>query len=423
VTFSEEAFVPVVSDGGRLKVAYLMSRFPKLTETFILLEMVALEEMGVQIELYPLLREKTEVMHPEARPFVEKAHYIPFLSWLIVRANLHFLRRRPRAYLGALSALLQGAWGSFRFFSGALAIFAKSVFMARQMAADGVTHVHAHFASHPAAAALVIHRLTGIPYSFTAHGSDIHRDVTMLAEKVAEASFVVPISEFNRQVILDACQGQYGDKLIIIHCGVDTNFFRPAASRPASGAPAIFCVGTLHEVKGQRHLLVACRLLREQGLRFCCHFVGDGPDRPALEQYARENGLTDVVQFHGQQTREKVAEWLGAADVVVAPSVPSKDGRREGIPVALMEAMACGAPVVASRLSGIPELVEDGVTGVLVPPADEPAIAAAIAGLLQDPARRQRLGAAARDKIVREFNLYRNAATLAAHFQREEVVV
>ncbi|MCI0580717.1 MAG: glycosyltransferase [Chloroflexi bacterium] len=423
MTTSNPVSEPGLSTGRRLKVAYVMSRFPKLTETFILLEMVALEALDIQIELYPLLREKSDVMHPEARLFVEKAYYAPFLSWPILLANLHFLRRRPWAYLGALSALLRGAWGSLRYFTGALGFFPKSVLFARQIAAAGVTHVHAHFASHPAAAAFVIHRLTGIPYSFTAHGSDIHRDVTMLAEKVAEADFVVPISEFNRQAILDACGGKYADKLVIIHCGVDTDFFRPeapAGARPEADTPAILCVGTLYEVKGQKHLLAACRLLREQGIHAACHFVGNGPDRQALEQQARDSGLAGFVHFHGQQTREKVAEWLRRADVVVAPSVPSADSRREGIPVALMEAMASGVPVVASRLSGIPELVEDGVTGLLVAPGDALAIAAALARLLADPTLRQRLGAGGRAKIMRDFNLYRNATMLASRFCYQE---
>lgn len=421
---------PSGSDG---KVAYIMSRFPKLTETFILFEMVAMVEQGVSVDLYPLLRERTTVMHPEAESFVHRAHYTPFLSWPILRANLSYLRRKPRVYLSTLWDIAKGTWGSLRFFGGALAIFPKSVYFAARMAATGVTHVHAHFASHPTVAAFIIRRLEGIPYSFTAHGSDIHRDRTMLPEKVAEATFVVPISEFNKAVILEACDGRYAEKMTVIHCGVDTRNFRPPeeADVPRDGARSgadgaqrkapltILCIGTLHEVKGQHHLLEACRLLKERGIDLRCHFVGDGPDREALVEQSDRSGLSELVHFHGQQTHGQVAGLLRSAHVVAAPSVPSGDGRREGIPVALMEAMASGIPVVASRLSGIPELVEDGVSGVLTPPGDAHALADTLERLWFDPALRQRLGRAAREKVMEAFDLRANAARLARRFTVE----
>lgn len=414
----------------RVTVAYIMSRFPKLTETFILFEMLAVMEQGIAVEVYPLMRHKTDVMHPEAAAFVQQAHFVPFLSAAILRANLRYLWRKPRAYLAALRDLLKGTLGSKRYFAGALAFFPKSVYFAQHMEAAGVTHVHAHFASHPAAAAFVIRRLTGIPFSFTAHGSDIHRDRTMLAEKVAEASFVVPISDFNKRVIVDACDGRFGEKMTVIHCGVDTRRFSPHGVEGNGSQPApvpakrplhLCCVGTLHEVKGQHVLIEACRNLREKGVDWRCHFVGDGPDREALEQQSLEAGVSEWITFHGRQMRDEVSKLLREADVVVAPSVPSSDGRREGIPVALMEAMATGVPVVASRLSGIPELVEDGVSGLLTPPGDAPALAGALEQLWLDPGLRLRLGKAARDVIVEEFNLHTNAARLAARFTAKEI--
>lgn len=412
------------------RVAYIMSRFPKLTETFILFEMLAMVEQGVTVELFPLLRHRTDIMHPEAERFMERAHFVPFISAPILRANLRYLRRKPRTYFSTLRDLLKGNWGSFRYFSGALGIFPKSVYFAAQVEHAEISHVHAHFASHPAAAAFIIHRLTGVPFSFTAHGSDIHRDRTMLSEKVAEASFVVPISDFNKEVIIEACDGRYADKMIVIHCGVDTDHFRPQNEDAATGARApqadsaarpltICCIGTLHEVKGQHYLIEACRLLKERNVAFRCHFIGDGPDRAALEEQCEQAGISEWVTFHGQQTRAEVAGILRVADVVAAPSVPSSDGRREGIPVALMEAMSTGLPVVASRLSGIPELVEDEVSGLLTPPGDAAALAGALERLWREPALRQRLGRAARQRIRDEFDLHRNARRLAQRFHTE----
>jgi colanic acid/amylovoran biosynthesis glycosyltransferase len=410
---------------GRPRVAYVMSRFPKLTETFILYEILAVEQQGVRVEIYPLLRERTDVMHPEAVPLVARAHFHPFFSWPLILSHLHFLRRRPRAYLGALAALLRGTWRSPRYLTRALALFPKAVYFARQMAADGIQHVHAHFASHPAATAFVIRRLTGIPYSFTAHGSDIHRDQTMLRQKVAEAAFVVPISEYNRQVILEACRGEYSEKLVVIHCGVDTRLFQPQDERfSANGRPgrpfSLLCIGTLHEVKGQKVLIEACRLLKERQVIFTCHFAGEGPDRDSLAVQASAAGLDDAVHFHGRLTRPEVMAILRTAGVVVAPSVPSRDGRREGIPVALIEAMAAGRPVVASRLSGIPELVTDMQSGLLAPPGDAAALADALECLYREPDLCRRLAEAGRKKVSVQFDLHQNAAVLAAYFKGEE---
>lgn len=429
------------------KVAYIVSRFPKLTETFILYEMLTLEQEEVQLELYPLLREhnttvaagtplwkklferlstpdRTAVIHPEAAAFVERAHFQPFFSGDILRAQLHYLRRKPRAYLGTLWTLLRATWGSVNFFLGALSIFPKTVYFSRLMAADGVTHVHAHFANHPAAAAFIVHRLTGIPYSFTAHGSDLHVDRHMLYEKVADAAFVVTISNYNKELIVKECGEQFRNKIVVIRCGVDVRVFQPRSRGSWNGQSAdpftILCIGTMYEVKGQTHLIEACRLLHEQGTDFRCYLVGDGPDRPALIEQSACAGLADRVQFLGLRPREEIAELLQRVDVVAVPSVPTKDGRREGIPVVLMEAMASGVPVVASGISGIPELVEDGQSGFLVPPRDPPALADALQRLYNDPLLRRRLGQAGRHKVVLEFDLSTNAARLAQYFHKAD---
>ncbi len=404
------------STAGQPKVAYMMSRFPKLTETFILYEILAVMDQGLQVELYPLQREHTTTMHPEARPLVSDAHFQPLFSWSVLLAQLSFLRKKPRIYLKTLWDMLRANWGSLRYFAGALVFFPKTVRFAQMMDRDEITHIHAHFASHPAAAAFVIHRLTGIPYSFTAHGSDLHRDRHMLCEKTAEAAFVVTISHFNKQIFVDVCGESAHHKVQVIRCGVDTQVFQPRS--PSSQPFTICCIGTLHEVKGQTYLIEACQILKTRGIDFTCHFVGDGPDRDALTMQVAEAGLGEQVKFHGQKTRQEVIAFLREADVLVAPSVPSRDNRREGIPVVLIEAMASGVAVVASQLSGIPELVEHEVSGLLVTPGEPTAIAHAVERLQRDSALRQKLGDAGREKILREFDMDVNAAVLCQHFSR-----
>jgi len=408
------------SPWGSPRVAYVVSRFPKLTETFILYEILAVQSLGVDVDLYPLQRERTTTMHPEAESMLATAHFQPLFSWSILRAQWYYLRRKPGMYVKTLWKLLRGTWGSLRYFAGALVFFPKTVGFAYLMERHGIAHIHAHFASHPAAAAYVIHRLTGIPYSFTAHGSDLHRDRHMLCEKTAEASFVVTISHYNQQIFADTCGKQVLPKVKVIRSGIDTRAFQPQTGgqhntqtvRPLT----ILCIGTLHEVKGQTYLIEACRLLRDKGVDLKCTFVGEGPDRNSLMAQAASANLDGHIEFCGQKTRQEVIAFLREADVLAAPSVPSRDNRREGIPVVLMEAMGSGVAAVASRLSGIPELVEDEQTGLLVSPGDPESLADALERLYRDPALRLRLGRNGREKVLREFDLDANAAELVRWF-------
>jgi colanic acid/amylovoran biosynthesis glycosyltransferase len=394
------------------RVAYLMSRFPKVTETFVLFEMLELEKLGFEIEIFPLLREREPVTHDEARALIERAHYTPFLSPSILAANLAFLLRAPRRYLGTLFQVLARTLPSPNFFAGALCFFPKSVYIARAMERRGVTHVHAHFANHPALAALIVQRLTGIPFSFTAHGSDLHVDQTALAWKLAAASFAVSICEYNREFVRERAGEEAAAKLAVIHCGVDLRRLEPG-SEVASPTFEILCVAALRTVKGHRYLLEACRLLSDAGVKLRCHLVGGGPLERALRADIERAGLGQQVLVHGPLAHHDVLARMRAAHVLVQPSIIDRDGRREGIPVTLMEAMGVGLPVVASRLSGIPELIEDGRSGLLVPAGDAHALAAALARLHSQPELRRELGREARAKVEREFDRRVSARQLA----------
>jgi glycosyltransferase involved in cell wall biosynthesis len=174
----------------------------------------------------------------------------------------------------------------------------------------------------------------------------------MLAQKVSEASFVVTISNYNKEFILEKCGADDGEKVLVIHCGVDTQFYQPAPLDDLSGPPdrpfAILCIGTMYEVKGHTYLIEACRLLQERGLDFICHLVGDGPDRESLIDQVTQAGLVERVRFHGQLRRPEIAQLYRMVHVLSVPSIPTESGRREGIPVVLMEAMSSGVPVVAA---------------------------------------------------------------------------
>jgi glycosyltransferase involved in cell wall biosynthesis len=398
-------------------VGYTLSRFPKISETFILDELYAVERAGVRIDLCPLRRERTAFVHPRAENWVARAHFTNLLSPAILGAHVTLLARSPRRYVQTLGAALWGTKSSRRLLLGALATWPRAVPIALHLERSGVKHLHCHFATHPALAGFIVHRLVRIPFSFTAHGSDLHRDQTMLRQKVEEAAFVVAISEFNRRVILDHCGPIHAAKVLVIHCGVDVDRFRHARRDEGGDGPfRIACVGTLHAVKGQQFLIEAVSRLRNEGLNVELVLVGDGPDRAMLEQLVAASGNSGSVHFAGYRTQPEVAEILGGVDVLAAPSIPTADGRREGIPVALMEGMAAGLPVVASALSGIPELVKHGHNGLLVDPGNADMLAGALRSLAIDPSLRTRLGFAARGTVEAEFDINTSAAQLTELF-------
>jgi len=391
-------------------IAYILPRFPVLTQTFVLYEILALQEGGISIDVFPLLRERPKVLHPEVKQLVEEAHYHGAMSPKVLLANLTFVARRPRTYFRTLLEVVRGSWKSWKYLLGGLAMFPKSVLFAIEIQKRGITHIHAHFSNHSALSALVVHRLSGIPFSFTAHGSDLHIDRCMLRQKVDAAVFVVAISEYNRRMIVQESGPEAGAKVHVIHCGIDMTFFKPVSERRQDGALGIVCVGSLLEVKGHTYLIEACRQLRNSGVKFYCHLVGDGPLRPELQRQIEKASLRDKVLMRGALPRTEVLELLRGSDVIVQPSVQTAAGSREGIPVALMEGMALGLPAVASRLSGIPELVEHGKSGLLVAPRNSGEIAEALCTLAADPDLRGRLGRAGREKVGREFDLRMNAA-------------
>jgi glycosyltransferase involved in cell wall biosynthesis len=393
-----------------------MSRFPKLTETFVLYEILAMEKLGIEVQVCPLIQERQAISHPEVDKLLPRVCYLPFLSLPIVRAQVHFLRRRPAAYLRALWDVLRGTWGSANFFFGALGIFPKVVRFAYEIQKRGIGHIHCHFASHPALAGFIIRRLTGIPFSFTAHGSDLHVERRFLNQKVREAAFVVTVSAYNKELIVRECGEDIRAKIHVIHCGVDPDVFRRLPHRMNQGPARMLCVASFEEVKGHEYLVEACRILRARGTAFVCDFVGDGPLRGTVENQIKQANLQEVIRVHGARSRPEIARMMAGADIMVLPSVPTRSGKREGIPVVLMEAMASELPVVSSELSGIPELVDNGYTGLLAPPRDIGALADALQKLLHNSEMRSQMGRLGREKVLREFNLQRSAQKLSDLF-------
>jgi glycosyltransferase involved in cell wall biosynthesis len=320
------------------------------------------------------------------------------------------LLRRPAGYLRGLALAVRMGRGSLPATLAHLFYFAEAVIAGRWMLAGGYTHFHTHFSS---TVGLLVTRIFPLTMSITIHGPEEFNDVAgfHLAEKVENSRLVVAISSYARSQVLRACPPSQWEKVVTLRLGVDGEVFEPRPE-PAGGVPEILCVGRLAPVKAQYVLIEALRLLHDRGVPARLRLVGDGPDRALLEAAAAKMGLTGDVLFDGWRNQDEVRARYRQATLFAMASFA------EGIPVVLMEAMAMQIPCVATRIMGIPELIEDGVSGLLVPPADAAPLADALERLLRDAALRDTLGRAGRRRVLDHFSLSANGDALGELFTR-----
>ncbi|HMO04976.1 MAG TPA: glycosyltransferase family 4 protein [Kiritimatiellia bacterium] len=389
-------------------ILYLSAQLPKRSETFVYRELFGLRAAGIRVLAASLHPPEQDLGEPRLEALA--AEVIPVYgsgTAALVRDGLCELFTRPvralgtmlRAKLDALTARDLSWSGRFKVPAQAFAALA----LARRLRGRGVTHLHAHFAHAPATVALYTARQLGITFSFTGHAVDLFRDRALLLPKLGRAAFVNCISSWHRafyQSLVPRPDRAYP----VIRCGVDLAEFAPVDHSPGD-PPVIFGVGRLVPKKGFDVLVRAAGLLAARGLAFTVVIAGDGPERERLETLRRETGLESRIQLPGAWTNARVREQMACTDLFVLPCQVSGDGDRDGIPVVLMEAMACRVCVVSGDLPTIRELVRDGDTGVMVPPGDPAALADAIAILLSDPERRRVLAEAGRAWVADEFSL------------------
>lgn len=400
-----------------MRIAYIVSRFPHLPETFILREMITLEKLGWSIELFPLIYQKQEVVHEQAVPWLGRIHRLPWLSIEILLVNLKELLNRPRLYLSICKQVLSENVHSLNFLVKAVVLFPKAVLMAKIMRDEAINHIHAHYATHPALVAWIVHRLTGISYSVTVHAHDIFVEESMLNTKLRDSIQIVAISEYNKAHLIKILGSWVSDMIQVIHCGVDSDLY--SVHNHQSEKKEIYeivSIGSLQPYKGYQYLIQACAILRDRGVRFHCRIIGGGGLHSELSSLIRANNLNGMVQLLGPKNQDDIACILSSADCYVQPSIVTPSGKMEGIPVALMEAMVSGIPVVASSLSGIPELVKENETGWLVPPGDAQKLAEVIFQVHNTPAEAFARSQSARQFVLEEFELNTNVQKLSRFF-------
>jgi glycosyltransferase involved in cell wall biosynthesis len=396
-------------------IAFVVSQFPRHVDAYFLRELTALAARGVRFQIFSLRRFRSKVVHAEARPLLARTVYVPFFSWQLIQAHLNVLARMPGRYFGAFGTLLRGCWRQPRLLLRALAAFPKAVYFATLVQPRQLRHIHANWATHPAMSALVMSRLSGVPWSFTGHASDIYLHTAMLAEKLQAAKFVITCTRYNRDYLVRLAGEAVASKIVVSYHGIDLAKFQPI---PKSSAPPfrVLAVGTLMAGKGFSDLIAACRILASRGLACDCTIVGDGRERRRLTRLIRRAGLSAQVRITGYLPHESLIHLYQQAHVVV---LPARSESHFGIPNVLLEAMAVETPVVCTPLPSLAEVVRDGQHGLYVPERDPVALANALATLARDPQRCRAMGTAGRRTIEALFDAATNVNLLAAMFCTE----
>jgi glycosyltransferase involved in cell wall biosynthesis len=378
-------------------LAVLVKTWPKLSETFILEEVLGLQRAGVVLRLYALEPPTDEIQHPVVREVRAPLVCVPPLA---ARHALGYAWRHLR--LAAAAPLRYGRALRAARQQDTVREFLRGGWLAAQLHDDGVAHLHVHFIHTPAEVAAAASALGGLPFSISAHAKDIYTSrPAALQRRLRAARFTVTCTEFNRQTL--AAMAPDATVRRMYH-GIDHRSFNPGRRAVPAGVPLLLAVGRLRAKKGLDTLVDACRLLHARGVAFRCQIVGYGELHERLLLQIQMHGLQDVVTLAGKLARDEVIARYAQASVFVQPSRVLADGDRDGIPNVLLEAMAMGLPVVASRVSGIPELVRHRHNGLLVEPDDAAALADAMAYVLDHPTLAASLGRSARAEVTERFD-------------------
>jgi len=420
----------LLSSVSRPIVAAILSQFPRYDEAFILRELVALSQEPQELAIFSLRPCRDRVMHAQAKALVPQTVYAPFVwSWKVWTSHMYFLRRTPQAYWGALGWIFSRYWAHPVILLRTLAFFPKTVHFARLAQQHGVTQLHAFWATYPASTALLMSRLTGIPYSFSGHAHDLYTTNPTLIEKLRNAQFVVTCTEANRQHLLKLLNGlgqetrdkrqETGDlspvpcPIVVSYHGVDLSRFTPAPKR-SGGTCELLAVGSLLPCKGLETLIEACRLLKQRRIPFHCTIAGGGPLERSLRRQIERADLASDVEITGFVSQETVIGLYQRAHLILLPLVSKIHW---GIPNVLIEALATKTPVICCDLPSMKELVAHGDSGWVIPEQNPAALANSVEYLWGNPTLRAQLAEAGYRRVAERFSLERTGEHLRALFQ------
>jgi glycosyltransferase involved in cell wall biosynthesis len=412
-------------ESNPIKLVYLIGTYPELTNTFIDREIAMLRQLGDFIIQIVSIRypHTIDSCSPDQKALCAETFYLIPAHWsefnfpAFILANLFFIFSQPLVYFRTYLYLARHARPGIKAWTMAILYFWQGVYAAYRLRDKDFDHIHVHFMDRGVLVALVVGRLLGKTYSFTAHAADIYTRAAFVREKIDNAQFVITVSQYNKFHFLKAYPGINAEKIHILHPWVDVSQFVPGPSHPAHARLHVISVGRLVEKKGHSDLIDAIRRLTAEGIDSDCRVVGEGPLRAELVTQIAQDSLQDRIQLLGglpqSQVMDLLKEW---ADVFVLPCVIAKNGDRDGIPVSLAEAMALEIPVISTDIVGICELVKPG-SGILVAPHDPAALAEALRMVAtQGQPAAIRMGCVGREIVNDEFNLFKGTQQLAGYF-------
>ncbi|MEM7504567.1 MAG: glycosyltransferase family 4 protein [Pseudomonadota bacterium] len=400
------------------KVLYVTSRLPALTVTFIYKEIHRLQGMGRDVLCVSMNTPSPDEISADAGHLSDVTHYLDGVSFgrktLACFAQLlrHPLRFGRCFWIALTASPMQGARDYTRLFYHLL----EGGYLAWRYREQEIEHIHSHFINGPTSIAMFTAILRGVPFSFTMHASMIWLDPIAFKNKLAECKFCASISEYNKRYVVETYGEEFADKIHLVHCGIDPEMAALPARPGDADEIGLLGLGQLNARKGFHVLVEAMGLLKEELPKARCTIVGGGEEFEALSAAIEQHGVQHMVELVGPVPHEEVQGYLERCDVFVLPCVVSKDGWRDGIPVALMEAMFHRRPVVSTSILGIPELIESGQSGLLVESDNARQLATAVRQLAGDADSRRAMGERGREKVLAEFNNQRSVESLAELF-------
>lgn len=395
---------------GPMKVAYILSMFPCWSETFILREMVELQRRGVELTILSLKPCSETLVQPDAEAIVRQGRVVVLSSRSAVWQLLLLALRHPLKLASLLIDFARTYRGSASSFMKSLASMAIGAAFIPELRKRGIEHIHAPWGTYPSTAALLCSRMAGYRFSFTTRAHDLFLEDHALELKFRDAAFAQTITEYNQRLINKRYPYIAPGTLHVIHSALYPEVF-DIERRPID-PPTLMSVGRMVEMKGFADLIDACALLRDRGVHFQCRIVGEGPLQGSLREQIARLKLESHVALVPPVAQGEIRRMLGEATCFVLPCVTASDGDQDGIPNVLTEALAARVPAISCPTSGVPELIEDGISGLLVPQHNPPALADAIARLIGDTELQQRVAQAGRAKVDAEFSIRKNAARL-----------
>jgi len=391
---------------GSAKWAYICHQFPKLTETFVYREVEGLLSMGVELRIFSMKRPQySRYLDAGERSRAATRYFPADLSLSMIKAQCEWFARKPVKYIREAAGIIaQSTQKTGIRFAIRVGLFLRGGLLASLLREDpDIKLLHVPGTGNELISAHVAHVLTGIPYGFTLHAPlELYRGSPLLARNARGASWIASISREARDALVALAGESVRNKIGIVHCGVNPDEYRPGGEKRKG---KIVSVGSLDERKGHDVLIRAVERLVRGGVDAHLEVAGTGPEEQNLLELARRLGVADRVKLLGPAHPRRVKELLSEAQAFALACRVDENGARDGVPVALMEAMAMEVPCVSTRVSGIPELIEDGVTGRLVEQNDPGAVAEALRELLENREKAERLAKAGREKVVREFTL------------------